>query len=349
VTLGDGNDTFNGRGGTTLGTVQGGNGNDTFIIDTGDVTIEGGTGFDTVFSTASYKMGLDVEVLNLQGLQGLTGIGRGANEFITGSDGNDTLLGRGGDDNLNGGEGDNLLQGGQGNDVLAMTNGSSTLDGGGGVDFVILLPGLDAVRSVVNLASGTATSLDAADDVVATATLQGIENVGGSTGNDSITGTRGANILTGSLGFDTLSGGDGNDSQDGGNDADSLSGGKGDDTLYGNFGADTLNGGTGADVFQFLSTAESPVGASDLIADFTTASDRIDISAIDADVVAGGDQAFVFVGTAAFAGPGAQVRMVQDAGAGTTTVQLRLAGSVATSMEFVLTGVVNLTAAHFDL
>ncbi|MGI1661990.1 M10 family metallopeptidase C-terminal domain-containing protein [Palleronia sp. KMU-117] len=61
----------------------------------------------------------------------------------------------------------------------------------------------------------------------------------------------------------------------GGFAADTLSGGAGDDLLFDGAGADLLSGGTGADVFVFALD-----GATDRIADFNAAQDRIDLSRI---------------------------------------------------------------------
>lgn len=65
-------------------------------------------------------------------------------------------------------------------------------------------------------------------------------------------------------------------------DNDTLDGGAGNDSLAGGLGADSLTGGTGNDIFLFEQTHNSGVGAGnrDVIADFTTGQDRIDLSNI---------------------------------------------------------------------
>lgn len=50
----------------------------------------------------------------------------------------------------------------------------------------------------------------------------------------------------------------------------------------------------------------------DTIFDFTPKSDRIDLSAIDANTSIAGDQAFLFAGTAAFGGKKGELRYVRD-------------------------------------
>lgn len=53
-------------------------------------------------------------------------------------------------------------------------------------------------------------------------------------------------------------------------------------------GANTLNGGTGAEGFVFTATADSAIGAADIITDFVHCTDRIDLSAV------GGKSGFCF-------------------------------------------------------
>jgi hypothetical protein len=85
---------------------------------------------------------------------------------------------------------------------------------------------------------------------------------------------------------------------------DTIAGGAGNDTIYGAGGADTMTGGAGNDVFAYMNAAHSTPAARDTITDFTVG-DLIDLLAIDANTLAGGNQAFSFIGSAAFAGTGA--------------------------------------------
>lgn len=78
---------------------------------------------------------------------------------------------------------------------------------------------------------------------------------------------------------------------------------EGNDVMYGGTGADILIGGGNADRFIFKTLAESAGTTFDLIRDFMTSErDKIDLSTIDASTLAAGNQAFAFVGTAAFKG-----------------------------------------------
>ena len=67
----------------------------------------------------------------------------------------------------------------------------------------------------------------------------------------------------------------------------------------GGIGADTLNGGLGNDTFDYNAASESPAGVSkDVIIDFAGAGaaigDKIDLTTIDANSSAAGNQAFIW-------------------------------------------------------
>jgi len=120
--------------------------------------------------------------------------------------------------------------------------------------------------------------------------------VGTSSGNsligdgddENIYGLGGADTIRGNGGDDCLFGGDGNDN---------MRGGSGDDVLNGGVGRDVLAGQAGADTFDYDSLADSTTASSgrDRIVDFENDIDLIDLSDIDANTLAGGDQAFTFV------------------------------------------------------
>jgi Ca2+-binding RTX toxin-like protein len=146
---------------------------------------------------------------------------------------------------------------------------------------------------VINLATGGASH----DGIKASALLTSIERAVGSAGNDLIAGSAIGNRLSGGQGDDQIGGASG---------ADQLNGGEGADTLFGGEGRDGLGGGDGADRFAFLAAAESGLGlAADVITDFTSGEDRIDLSE-----AYGGTLAFVGAGQFSGAGDG-QVRVQQ--------------------------------------
>ncbi|HEX8481469.1 MAG TPA: calcium-binding protein [Allosphingosinicella sp.] len=94
----------------------------------------------------------------------------------------------------------------------------------------------------------------------------------------------------------------------GGKAADTLKGGGQADLLHGGLGADTLAGNGGADVFRYQNVAESNNASLDHILDFTAGADKIDLSRIDANSQAGGDQAFTWIGSNGFSGTAGELR-----------------------------------------
>lgn len=199
-----------------------------------------------------------------------------------------------------------------------------------------------------------------------TAQITGIESLtfNGGGGNDTLDGSAangpllgrggaGDDLLIGGSGRDVLLGGAGNDTLQGGAGADTLNGGTGDDILIGGLGRDVLTGGPGTDVFRFLSTDDLPaphgrVGP-ETITDFSQAQgDRIDLSAIDADVTAPGNQAFLFANNLEFIRyqPGTVTTEI-DQRRGETLVKLDTGGRVVTLLK--VAGQIEFTAADFIL
>ena len=124
-----GNNLLDGR--ASIDTMQGGAGDDTYIVDNvRDVIYEdsshGGSGMDSVTSSVTYTLPRDVENLTLTGRSALNGTGNNSNNLIVGNagnnklsgmNGNDTLLGNAGNDKLIGGLGADVLIGGTGKDI----------------------------------------------------------------------------------------------------------------------------------------------------------------------------------------------------------------------------------------
>lgn len=78
----------------------------------------------------------------------------------------------------------------------------------------------------------------------------------------NVTGGGGADTIVGTAGSDTIAGGGGND------------------IITGGAGADTLTGGAGADTFVYLTAADSTVAAMDVITDFVSGTDVINLDAL---------------------------------------------------------------------
>lgn len=176
----------------------------------------------------------------------------------------------------------------------------------------------------------------------------GADTLYGGTGDDTLSGGLGSDNVNGSQGDDMLRGGSGDDTLDGGVDADILSGDSGDDRLVGGGGRDVLNGGSGSDVFDFNAVSESgnSRATQDVISDFFEGEDTIDLSTIDARAGVAGNQAFTFIGSAAFTAEG-QVRVV--AAGDTTILQVNTTGTGGAEMVIRITGVVTLDAGDLVL
>lgn len=110
-------------------TLEGGGGNDTYVINRDDVIIEAaGGGRDLVQSSITHRLVANVEDLELTGTAKLNGTGNTANNKMTGNAGNNKLSGLGGNDFLSGGQGNDVLVGGTGRDILVGGGGNDTFD-----------------------------------------------------------------------------------------------------------------------------------------------------------------------------------------------------------------------------
>ena len=189
---------------------------------------------------------------NVQGSSGDDIVkGQDAANLLVGRGGNDRLEGRGGNDDLVGNAGDDMLIGSTGDDRLTGGGGKDVLDGGAGSDTVVYV----GAGVLVDLARAARNTGDAAGDK-----LISIENVIGTTANDTLRGTAydnrlvgnsGDDQLDGDWGADILEGRAGNDILRGGAGSDRLFGGDGDDRIVVDFGLDRVHGGAGADDFLF--------------------------------------------------------------------------------------------------
>ncbi|WP_342238054.1 calcium-binding protein [Inquilinus sp. OTU3971] len=336
-----GNDVLSGLGGadTLIGgagddTLRGGDGDDFLHVGAGTDVMDGGAGRDTMVFTramvADWQSGaLDADIsgdpwYNWEVIQGSSGDDRirtnswGFAVELRGGAGDDVLatgVTGGVGDTLSGEAGNDQLTGGIGNDVLRGGAGADALVGGAGLDTASYYGGTTGV--LVSLVSGNASGGEAQGD-----TLSGIENLSGSQGNDSFFGNAGANVLQGWNGSDSLVGGT---------------------------GKDTLTGGAGGDRYYFTTLADSVVGANaDRITDFSHAQgDRIDLAAIDARFTVANNQAFSFIGTAAFTGVAGQLHYWHDSGR--TIVSGDVNGNRTADFNIVLTGTIVLVAADFVL
>ncbi len=331
-----GDDTL--HGGTEDDTLHGGADNDLLhgdehddVLDggAGDDALDGGTGIDTAdYSDAAGGVTVKLLLTSAQdtggaGIDTLSGI-----ENLTGSNSGDTLVGNSaanvlagldGADLLNGGGGADQMSGGLGSDVYVVNKaGDQVIEDNNPGD-------VDTVKALITYTLGAN---------VENLILIGDDAIDG-TGNElanKLTGNAEANVLSGLDGSDTLIGGDGND------------------TLIGGAGRDVLTGGADADTFRYLGIADTGTGGTerDRIADFAVGVDKIDLAAIDANSVGGtADDAFSFVGAAAFSGTAGELR-ARAAGAN-TVVSGDLDGDAVADFQILLTGAHTLSAGDFLL
>ena len=101
-------------------------------------------------------------------------------------------------------------------------------------------------------------------------------------GNDTINGTGKGDLIYAGSGNDTVKGNDRDDTIYGGSGSDTINGNNGCDTIVGGYGADKLAGGHGDDRFVFLSASDSNASRFDVVSDFRSGSDRIDLTALGA-------------------------------------------------------------------
>lgn len=255
---------------------------DVFFGSAGADKMYGGTGVDTVDYSSSYVLvtGVTVDLSN--------GMGSGSDAEGDSYFSIENVVGSAGIDRLTGNSDANVLNGGASGDTLAGLGGADTLIGGDGPGKDTADYGLSKFGVTVNLATNVNTGGDAEGD-----RLYGIEAVSGSKYGDKITGDGLDNTLLGLEGDDTLFGGGGNDR---------LSGASGKDTLYGASGADHLDGGTEADTYVYRLVEDSKYGFDGLgqriyddIFGFEHKIDTLDLTSIDANALAWGDQAFTVV------------------------------------------------------
>ena len=288
---GAGNDTLNGDSGGLNG--RGGDGDDTMSVDTTAtawfVGGYGGAGND-------YFQGGQIR----DDIYGGTG-----DDEIYADDGGDFVFGGSGDDTIDSFDGDDTVYGGAGDDGILNAVGNALLYGGRGLDTITAGDGND-------LLDGGADEDNLAGDLGLDTLLggSGDDDLFGGDDNDSLDGGSGHDVISGGLGNDRAFGGTGHDALTGEGGRDILVGGAGEDTITGGGVADTLTGGTGADLFVLTALADSGITITlrDSITDFLSGTDVMDLSLIDANSVLAGNQAFAFIGSAAFSNVAGQLR-----------------------------------------
>lgn len=267
-----------------------------------------GTGFGATADTSGLAaINIDAALANPGIFEGLEMIGNA---------GPNTLIGTDFNDRIDGGLGDDLMEGGLGDDTYvlsAATDGITELTGGG-VDTVV-------VNGPFNY------SLDALDPLLfgsfENLTLQSTALQG--TGNDL------DNVIIGNASNNTLFGLGGNDL---------INGGDGNDTVIGGGGADNLFGGVGLDTFLYnadITEIGNDPNLLETIFDFNENQDILNLSAIDANITLANNQAFSFIGSAAFTAAG-QLRF-EPTGTGDGILYGNVDGTLTPDFQIRLAGV----------
>lgn len=306
--------------------VDGGTGTDRFNIDLitsgAGVTIDFATllmsGSDTILGTTLISIEDIGTVMSTNSDDAIYAYADATPTSLFGRDGNDTLVTGNGDDILDGGTGSDAMSGGAGNDEYRVDNLGDTINetSGGGTETVVAsiswTLGTNLERLTLSSAAGA------------------INGTGNSLAN-TINGNNAANVLSGGNGDDYLNALDGND------------------VLIGGTGRDDLLGGAGADLYVFDDGDFSGTswGLADRIYGFSAAQgDRIDLSQVDA-IAGGTDDAFSFIGTAAFSGVAGQLRF--DNAGGATTIYGDINGDGVADFAIGLNTAVAMTGTDFIL
>ncbi|SFQ75455.1 M10 family metallopeptidase C-terminal domain-containing protein [Donghicola eburneus] len=256
-------------------------------INAHDIHVDGWLGSLQIHNEAKVDLTLGASgagTVNLSSADDTVTTGSGYVDYIRTGDGADLVtMGQGGIANASLGRGDDVIKVSETdpNYLLSVRgqSGSDTID----------LSSFDT-KLIFSLAQkGAAQNFAApraADDLEGKGWLQAVsvENLIGGSNNDKLTGNTADNILRGGAGGDVLKGGGG---------ADTIIGGSGRDKLYAGKDGD-------ADTFVFESADDSATGRQrDMIIQFDSAEDYIDLSGIDADIRTSGNQSFDFSGSAA--------------------------------------------------
>lgn len=331
---------------TVIENAMAGSGNDTVTGNDVANNLYGGAGDDEIFGGANNDDlygGANND--DLYGGNGIDDIYGGTfNDAIYGGFGADNLYGGSGIDQLHGDDSNDDIFGGDGNDDIYGGANDDVLRGGGGADDFYGGTGTDTVsydsstsRLIMDLQNPTNGFGDGDGD-----TFDSIEFFEGSDWNDQLRGDSTSNDFSGGARTDRLYGRGGDDILDGEGGADAI---------YGNSGVDVMTGGddTLRDRFIYFNLSESGVGTGnrDIITDFTSGEDRIEISRFDAQTDVGGNNAFSFIGSGQFSGTSGELRY-QKYGSW-TLVAADVDGDGVADWELRLEGVMDLTASDFLL
>lgn len=282
-------------------------------------------------------------------------VGTAGDDTIVALAGDDVAVGHAGADAISAGEGADFVTGGAGRDVIFAGSGDDTVFAGADADMVYGDAGADRIfgdqgDDMINAGAGDDTVFGGAGNDLIVAEIGdgndayfGDEGTGGS-GIDTLDMSAATAAVTVNLGSGPMANGSATSSQTG---SDTLWGienvttGSGNDVIVAGTAANVMNGGLGDDTFRFNSV-EAAKG--DTIVGFEPG-DRIDLSGIDANYGADGNQSFTLVSDAAFTAAG-QLAVTYETRNGEefTVVQGNVDGNNAADFKIEIAGHQNLGA-----
>jgi trimeric autotransporter adhesin len=278
LVAGSGNDTLS--AGSGLVTLQGGSGSDVFVVNNTADVIQGASasGQNAVFSSATYVLPTNVNVLTLTGIANISGTGNAASDTLTAGAGADTLIAGAGTDTLIGSTGNDTFVINSTGDVVqdATTASSNTLQSSASYSLIsnvnsLIFTGTAALEGSANAGNDTLTSNTGADTLV------------GGAGNDTFVITNAGvvvqdtyistnNTVQSSVSYSLIA--DVNTLVLTGTASLKGTGNGGNDLLVSNSGVDTLVGGSGSDTFVIGNTA-------DVILDTVATASNVIISSVN--------------------------------------------------------------------
>ena len=287
--------------------------------------LTGGTGDDHLIGFAG-----DDVLIGMGGADIL--LGGGGDDFLHAGAGSDSAFGDAGDDTLLGGADGDMLYGGDGNDRVFADGGNDLVDAGNGNDVVVGGAGND--RFLASVGDGNDTYFG--------------DEMSGGNGVDTIdySAISSATLVdlgTGIGGFGSVSGSQsGNDILHG---IENVITGAGADTIIASDAVNVMDGGAGNDTFRFKSIAAAN---DDTIIGFE-AGDKIDLSGIDADSVAFGNQAFTLTNSAITTIGQLAITNETRADGDYTVVSGHVGGDTGPEFRISIKGIHDLTASDFTL
>jgi serralysin len=188
-----------------------------------------------------------------------------------------------------------------------------------------------------------------ADSTIDLRAATGVVGPGGGGFISSVDGVRGGFTIANGVVIENARGGSGDDQLFGNAFANILEAGAGNDRLTGFAGQDELWGEAGNDQFVFQACADSgpTILSCDLIKDFNSLDDVIDLTGIDANEGLAGNQSFQFIGAVSSFSKTGDLRVGYSSG--NTVLYLNTDADMSSESVIVLSGYHTLNADHFLL